>query len=397
MTPTLRPEIVTGAVGVLASIAYFMRRRKSSSERAWSSECICGDKDADSCGATTCRSSHSTSTVSTSSSPFAALASLVTGCVPSASVSNAIPERWQGRGVIRAIGVKAPEESILDVMADFYERVLRDDESKDVEIEMSNGSLHAHSVILSASSDAIKGILRHAGAGGSGKMLSWREYPIEVGSVLLRLLYTGTVDEGDFLEDSAREGADSADPTAEQKKVPLSILLGSFEIAMIYLITHLLPSLVQALQHRLAVDTFNAICTTAIKVDAMALRLYCLQYARGNPRKLSYEELKSGMRVRAIRQIDHEHADVAEGTMGTVEWGHGDWLDIHWSCHPSYTNGLQEVLGSIEIVGQTMPGMTLRQMYDAEEFSPEVMSELATIWGQVRPTVMRKRRTHRIM
>merc|ERR1719359_2634236 len=154
---------------------------------------------------------------------------------------------------------------------------------------------------------------------------------------------------------------------------------------MVYLITHLLPTLVQTVQRRLEVDTFNVICTAAIKVDAMALRLYCLQYARSNPRKLRYEDFRAGMRVRALRQIDHEHADVPEGTIGTVEWGHGDWLDIHWSCHPEYTNGLQEVLGSIEIVDHTMPGKTLRQMYNTEEFSPEVMSELASIWGQVRP------------
>merc|ERR1719217_1809041 len=125
----------------------------------------------------------------------------------------------------------------------------------------------------------------------------------------------------------------------------------------------------------------------------MALRLYCLQYARSNPTKLNSEDMKPGMRVRALRQIDHEHADVAAGTMGMVEWGHGDWLDIQWSCQPSYTNGAQEVLGSIEIVDHTMPGKTLRQMYNAEEFTPEVMSELATIWGQVRPSI--KRRTHR--
>jgi hypothetical protein len=308
--------------------------------------------------------------------------------VPATS-SNAATEPWQGRGVIRALGVKAPEESIIDVMADFYERVLRSDDTKDIEIEMSNGSVYAHSVVLCASSDAIKGILRHNGDGESSK-ISWRDYPVEVGNFLLRLLYTGTVDEGDHCAGDS-EACGSAD---QDNKVPLSILLGSFEIAMIYLVAHLLPTLVQALQHRLAVDTFNAICTAAIKVDAMALRLYCLQYARGNPRKLCYEDFRSGMRVRALRQIDHEHADVPEGTMGIVEWGHGDWLDINWSCRPSYTNGLQEVLGSIEVVDCTMSGKTLRQMYDSEEFSPEVLSELATIWGQVRPSL--KRRIHRI-
>lgn len=309
------------------------------------------------------------------------------------SVESFLTEPWQGTGVIRALGVKkVPEESILDVMSEFYDRLLRDTETKDVEIEMSNGCIHAHSAVLCASSDAIKGILRHANGGSAPRKLSWREYPVQVGNFLLRLIYTGTVDDEDFSTTNLTN--DSGEPG----EIPLHVLLGSFEIAMIYLITHVLPALVQVLQHRLAVDTFNSICTSAIKVDAMALRLHCLQYARGNPQDLRYEDFRSNMRVRALRQIDHEHADVPAGTIGTVRWGHGDWLDIHWSCHPEYTNGLQEVMGSIEVVDHKMPGKTLREMYDAEEFSPEVMSELATIWGQPRLLITpTKRRPRRIM
>jgi hypothetical protein len=383
MMSTLRGAVVTGVVGMaslLAVSSYVVKRR---SRRTCCDRC---NRSTDYVGVDKDAASSSRSTSSAFYPDEAAVTSVGSASQSPAS-NSAIFEPWQGRGVIRALGAKAPEESIIDVMADFYERVLRDDDTKDIEIEMSNGSIQAHSVVLCASSEPIKGILRHNAA---PKKLAWHDHPVEVGNFLLRLLYTGTVDTGDCMKDSEDSSG------AQEDKVPLSVLLGSFEIAMVYLISHLLPTLVQALQHRLAVDTFNTICTAAIKVDAMALRLYCLQYARSNPRQLRYEDLKSGMRVRALRQIDHEHADVPEGTLGTVEWGHGDWLDIHWHCgRPSYTNGLQEVLGSIEIVDHTMPGKTLRQMYDAEEFSPEVMSELTTIWGQARPSM--KRRTHRIM
>lgn len=387
MTISIRAGVVTGAVGVagLATLTYCLKvkRKRACAEQNWANGCGISEK----AGGRSTASSPSASTSSTSLATTASLPTFGSAAAPEAtSLSPSYTEPWQGRGVIRALGVKAPEESIMDAMTVFYERVLADDETKDVEIEMANGAVLAHSVILSASSDAIKGLLRHSAQGSAGRKLAWSEYPIEVGTLLLRLLYTGTVDVAELC---------GSDKSADEDKVPLSTLLGAFELSMIYLITHLLPSLVQALQHRLAVETFNLICTAAIKVDAMALRLYCLQYARGNPQELCYEDVKPGMRVRALRQIDHEHADVPAGTFGTVEWGHGDWLDIHWSCHPSYTNGLQEVLGSIEVLDHAMPGKTLRQMYDAEEFSPEVMSELATIWGQVRPSA--KRRTLNIM
>lgn len=384
MKSTSRAGVVTGVVTATSlaavSIVFALRRRRRR-QRGGPAQRSCG---AGRLGADKDVSSRSALDSDARDTAPGLLASLVSG------FSQVRPvEPWHGRGVMRALGVKAPEESIVDVMATFYERVLGDDETKDVEIEMSNGTIQAHSVVLCASSDAIKGILRHSGGDGRPKKLSWREHPVEVGNFLLRLLYTGTVDEGDFAENEA------SDTNSSEQDVPLYIILGSFEIGMVYLITHLLPTLVQAVQRRLEVDTFNSICTAAIKVDAMALRLYCLQYARSNPRKLRYEDLRCGMRVRALRQINHEHADVPEGTLGIVEWGHGDWLDIHWRCHPEYTNGLQEVLGSIEIVDHTMPGKTLRQIYNAEEFSPEVMSELAAIWGQVRSPM--KRRTRRIM
>ena len=65
---------------------------------------------------------------------------------------------------------------------------------------MSNGTLRAHSCMLCVASDAIHGMLSH-GAAATCKKLSWREYPIAVGRLLLGLLYTGGVADEDWSQD----------------------------------------------------------------------------------------------------------------------------------------------------------------------------------------------------
>ncbi|CAE8690485.1 unnamed protein product [Polarella glacialis] len=66
---------------------------------------------------------------------------------------------------------------------------------------MSDGLLRAHSCILMAGSDAIRGMLRNGiAATSSQKRLSWKEHPLSVGRFFLRLLYSGTVDESEWGE-----------------------------------------------------------------------------------------------------------------------------------------------------------------------------------------------------
>jgi len=76
-----------------------------------------------------------------------------------------------------------------------YEKLLKDDSTKDVEIEMSDGTLMAHSSILRAGGDAMEGLLTNGAAASSSlKRLAWKEYTKTLGQFFLRLLYTGTVD-----------------------------------------------------------------------------------------------------------------------------------------------------------------------------------------------------------
>lgn len=80
-----------------------------------------------------------------------------------------------------------------------YERLLEDDDLKDVTIEFSDGTLRAHGCVLSAASEAVKGILRN-GCAQESRSLVWKEYDLKVGRFFLRLLYTGCVEERDWVE-----------------------------------------------------------------------------------------------------------------------------------------------------------------------------------------------------
>eukprot|EP00931_Biecheleriopsis_adriatica_P006637 TRINITY_DN108010_c0_g1_i1.p1 TRINITY_DN108010_c0_g1~~TRINITY_DN108010_c0_g1_i1.p1 ORF type:complete len:323 (+),score=34.43 TRINITY_DN108010_c0_g1_i1:66-1034(+) len=79
------------------------------------------------------------------------------------------------------------------------ERLFDDDATKDVEIEVSDGVLKAHSVILIAASDAFRGMLSNGvAATANPKRLSWKEQSKVAGQFFLRLLYTGTVEESEW-------------------------------------------------------------------------------------------------------------------------------------------------------------------------------------------------------
>lgn len=337
----------------------------------------------------------------------------------------------------------------VEAMEDFYERLLADEQTKDVDIEMANGSIRAHSVLLSAASDAIRGILSHGDQPPKDALrrLSWREHTVEVGRFFLQLLYTGTVERfngstghtdgtgaacgalpsGGHDARTAEAGAVGAGKQASSRvargkasgdgavaahsvccgahspstcgEVPLHLLLGGLGIASVYLIPHLCQALTEALKRRLSDSTFNEICSAAIRLDNTALRLYCLEYARRDPKEVRLEDLRDGMRVRASRRITVEAARVPQGDLGRVmldregdddsdelEDGSDD-VRIEWET--GYANSAERVLDAVEIVRQ--PGeLTLRERYETKELSPEVLAELAGVWGMMSPAKRRR-------
>lgn len=110
--------------------------------------------------------------------------------------------------------------SAEDAIQNVNERLLHDSETKDVEIEMSDGTMRAHSIILMAASDAVRGMLSHGIARDAAtKRLCWNEHTLDVGRFFLRLLYTGAVNEGDWTA-----GSPSTD-VAGVREVPIYLMV----------------------------------------------------------------------------------------------------------------------------------------------------------------------------
>jgi len=150
----------------------------------------------------------------------------------------------------------------MEALEALLEKLLQDEETKDVDIEMEDGTLRAHACMLCAASDAMRGMLRH-GLAADRPRLSWREHPVEVGRFFLRLLYTGTVNEEEW---------GSGDTECLSEETPLRLLLGGLAIAKMYQVPHLLHALTEALKRRLDDRTFNDVYSGAIKLDVTALR-----------------------------------------------------------------------------------------------------------------------------
>jgi len=253
-----------------------------------------------------------------------------------------------------------------------YERLLANEATKDVAIDMSDGALRAHSVILYASSEALQGQLSHGVAGGAAeKRLSWKEHSKDVGSFLLSLLYLNGEVEWD--------GDD---------EVPMRILLGALTIAKMNLIDDAIAVLTKAVRARLSEANFEETCVAAIQIDHIVLRLACIEFA-----KQSRPNIKADDRVLALRSITCQDANVAEGVKGTVEPGDDDgFLIVRWDGR-GYKNTLRAVINKIELL-DAYERNSIHSRYKRGDLLPEVASELAGLWATTSPgqAVAKRRR-----
>lgn len=263
-----------------------------------------------------------------------------------------------------------------------YERLFQDDEGKDVKIELSDGTLWAHATMLGAASEAIQGMLKH-GTAQQQKSLSWKEHACEVGRFFLRLLYTGTVAEDEW------EGS------YEGTQIPLHLLLGALAISKVFQVPHLLKPLTDVAKKRIVSKSFDQICTSAIDLDLTELRRCCLQYAEQHGKL----ELPRGTRLRAERDIHEsdnaDHADVPAGILGIVTFDESDDddLEIHWDNGQlnSLECGLEMIrVGMVKVVSRTTE--LLFDRYQRGELSPQVIFELAPLWGPQRPYEAKRRK-----
>lgn len=266
------------------------------------------------------------------------------------------------------------------------ERLFMDEDAKDVRLEMSDGTLWAHSSMLGAASDAIKGMLKH-GTAKHQKSLTWKEHSLEVGRFFLRLLYTGTISEDEW-EEGRPEGV-------QEPQIPLHLLLGGLAIAKVFQVPHLLKPLTDVAKKRVATKTFDLICASSIDLDLTELRRCCLQYAESHGKL----ELPRGTRLRAERDIHEadnaDHADVPKGILGvvTIDESDDDELEIHWDNGQlnSLECGMNMIkVGMIKVVSRTQE--LLFDRYQRGELSPQVIFELTPLWGPQRPYQAKRRK-----
>lgn len=271
------------------------------------------------------------------------------------------------------------------------ESLYLDDETKDVKIEMADGNLWAHANMLSAASEAIRGLLKH-GSAQKRKCLTWKEHTLEVGRFFLRLLYTGTVVEEEW---EGEQGGGGGPDSSKDAPIPLHLLLGAMAISKVFQVPHLLKPLTDVAKRRISSQSFDQICANAIDLDLTELRRACLQYAEQHGKM----DLPKGTRLRAERDIHEadnaDHADVPAGILGVVTFDESDddELEIHWDNGQlnSLECGLDMIkVGMVKVVSGTVD--MLFDRYQRGELSPQVIFELAPLWGPQKSTQVKRRK-----
>jgi len=270
----------------------------------------------------------------------------------------------------------------VEALENLLESMLQDEDTKDVEIEMQDGRLFAHSCMLSAASEAMRATLKGADA-TTNKHLRWHEHTIEVGRFFIRLLYTGTVAEDEWISgDDAKSGKFICQET------PLRLLLGGLSIAKQQLVPHLLHALTEALRDRLDDDNFDEICSGAIRLNITALRLHCIRYAEGS----AMRDITEGDRVRALRHITVQNADVPEGSVGIVNGTKAiEWVNTTELGSIGYETDVELVKGMVQLISSSESNR-VKERYLAKELAPEVMFELASLWGSAEGPLSSSRR-----
>eukprot|EP00930_Biecheleria_cincta_P074605 TRINITY_DN61819_c0_g1_i1.p1 TRINITY_DN61819_c0_g1~~TRINITY_DN61819_c0_g1_i1.p1 ORF type:complete len:318 (+),score=48.28 TRINITY_DN61819_c0_g1_i1:71-1024(+) len=300
-----------------------------------------------------------------------------------------------------AVGVRSVSEMLCH-------QLLEDEETKDVFIEMSDGVLKVHSLVLRASSDAIGPMLKH-GKGATHKTLSWREHSTRVGRFFIGLLYTGSVGE-EFVQRGCDQKCDMG-----LGQLSLDLLLGSLQIASVYMFDHQLHIVMEAVLKRLAVDNFDAIASAAIRLDLTKLRLQCLQYAEAQEtleKQLKRFKITNCGEPRLVGTwtqfencgMPRYHKEGDRSCTLEYDWDTRKWFIYladqdkrptlyHSKGNIKYWEIVQAELWEVvhgkkpaptfAITGGEPPAMSsLRRAFDEGTFSPDVMIELTPLWGR---------------
>jgi hypothetical protein len=172
---------------------------------------------------------------------------------------------------------------------------MQEDDQKDVALSGDDGSIRAHSFVLSAASDVFTGILKNGTEKHSGT-IHFTGVSVVTLKVFLRLLYTGCISKDDWEDRDEGEGEqDGRIPPGRSRSdwLPLNVLLDVTEFSKRYMANTVLPLLLQVLKVRLAnsretynMQVFVKIFSGAIKYDLRPILMAGLEMAR------HFQELK---------------------------------------------------------------------------------------------------------
>jgi len=214
-------------------------------------------------------------------------------------------------------GGKAPAVVTTTIrleVADLWKRLFDDEASKDVELIAKDGSVRVHSVVLANLSDPFKAALTSGMRESVTKQIQIREYSVAQLQFMLRLVYTGHIDESEFtptgpqtnrvsqhLAHSNATGKASAQcvdspfrgsprlmsehtpvTSVIPVKVPIDILLGCASIANTYQIRGVANIMLDKIKEALDQENFGEVFSCAIALDWSPLKVCCVRFAEGS-------------------------------------------------------------------------------------------------------------------
>lgn len=218
--------------------------------------------------------------------------------------------------------------TVRSAVADIWDRLYLDEDSKDVRITTRDGVVRAHGLVLAQISDVLKAMLNSTMSEAVSKQIDMREVTSCQLIFTLRLAYTGRINSADWagMEDEPARESDAWDhvfraeapvevqfgrsmPTTPPfyvdspygvtkgrgkgtgkgktndagNRIPLDLLFGCAAIAKKYSIPGFLPMMLHKIKQRLTIHNFNKVMSFAVSIDLSPLKLFCIRFAEEQP------------------------------------------------------------------------------------------------------------------
>lgn len=218
--------------------------------------------------------------------------------------------------------------SVRAAVADIWDRLYQDEDTKDVEIVGSDGNVRAHGLVLGQMSEILKNMLNSGMIESQSRQIEMRSFTKAQLQFTLRLAYTGRIDPTDWgalRTDNPPVGSGSGrarargrgggtglfygagppnaggqtnagsgmgglfvrthpqpQPIPQPQPPPLFLLCGCASMAKMYQIPGFIPMMLDKIKAHLSADTFDEIMRFGISHDLTPLKLFCMRFAENS-------------------------------------------------------------------------------------------------------------------